>query len=127
MALDNTIVWCFSPDLGETHEIGDCAHTTVDNKTRNPAGTRFDPADDSLAEIRRALTQYFPLTVTQAEEILSIERSAIDAAWTDKAALILICIHRSFAGANETLLPALAKARLRKLRNGDPQLGKPRP
>lgn len=127
MALDNTIVWIFTPDLGEQHEIGDLAHTVHDNKTRDPANTRFDPADDTLAEVQRALVQYFDLTSLQVADIQSFERVAIDPAWTDKAAAILIGIHRTFAGANEVNLPARSRNRLRSLRSGNPNLGKARP
>ncbi|MCK5090277.1 MAG: hypothetical protein KAQ88_09875 [Hyphomicrobiaceae bacterium] len=128
MALDNTIVWIFTPDLGETHELADLAHSDHDNKTRKPVDERFDPADDTLAEIQRALVQYFPsLTAAQVLDIQSLERVAIDPAWNDKAVQILIGIHRTFAGANEANLPARARNRLRSLRSGNPNVGKPRP
>jgi hypothetical protein len=128
MALANTIVWIFTPDLGEQHEMGDLAHTENDNKARWPAGTRFDPANDTLSEIQRALVQYFHLTSGEVADIQSFERVAIDPAWNDKAANgILIGIHRTFAGANEANLPARARNRLRSLRSGNPNLGKPRP
>lgn len=128
MALANTIVWIFTPDLGEQHEMGDLAHSDVDNKTRWPADTRFDPANDTLAEIQRALVQYFHLTSGQVADIQSFERVAIDPVWNDKAANgILIGIHRLFAGANEANLPARARNRLRSLRSGNPNIGKPRP
>ena len=128
MALANTIVWIFTPDLGEQHEMGDLAHTEVDNKTRWQADTRFDPADDTLSEIQRALVQYFGLTSGEVADIQSFERVAIDPVWTDKAANgILIGIHRLFAGANEVNLPARGRNRLRSLRSGNPNLGKPRP
>jgi len=127
MALANTVVWIFTPDLGELHEIGDVAHSDVDNKTRWPTGVRFDPADDTLAEIRRAIVQYFRLTAANADEFLIIERAAIDPAWSHKADAILIAIHRTFAGANEVNLPARSRNRLRSLRSGNPNLGKSRP
>lgn len=128
MALANTIVWIFTPDLGEQHEMADLAHSDVDNKTRWPPDTRFDPADDTLAEIQRALVQYFHLTSAEVLDIQSFERVAIDPVWNDKAANgILIGIHRSFTGANEARLPARARNRLRSLRSGNPNLGKPRP
>jgi hypothetical protein len=128
MALENTIVWIFTPDLGELHEIGDLAHSTFDNQTRKPAGERFDPADDTLAEIQRAVVQYFNLTPAQAADIEIFERVAIDPVWNDKAANgILIGIHRTFAGANEVNLPARTRNRLRSLRDGNPNIGKARP
>jgi len=128
MALANNIVWIFTPDLGDTHELADLAHSDHDNKTRWPADTRFDPADDTLSEIQRALVQYFPaLTSAQVADIQSFERVAIDPAWNDKAVQIMIGIHRLFAGANEANLPARARNRLRSLRSGNPNVGKPRP
>lgn len=127
MALANTIVWIFTPDLGELHEIGDLAHSDVDNKTRWPSGERFDPADDTLAEIQRALVQYFGLTSAEVLDIQSFERVAIDPVWNHKAAAILIGIHRTFAGANEVNLPARTRNRLRSLRSGNPNLGIARP
>ena len=128
MALANTVVWIFTPDLGELHEIGDLAHSDVDNKTRWAADTRFDPANDTLAEIQRALVQYFGLTSAEVLDIQSFERVAIDPVWTDKAANgILIGIHRTFVGANEVNLPERTRNRLRSLRSGNPNLGKARP
>lgn len=127
MALANTVVWIFTPDLGEQHELADLAHTVVDNKTRWPADERFDPADDTVSEIQRALVQYFHLTAAEVLDIQSFERVAIDPVWNDKAAQILIGIHRTFTGANEVNLPARARNRLRSLRSGNPNLGKPRP
>lgn len=127
MALDNTIVWIFSPDLGETNELGDYGHTTHDNKITRPAGERFDPNDVTLDELRRAVSQYHKLTGAQVLELGSIERVAIDPAWNDKAVEIIIMIRDDLAGANETRLPARARNRLRSLRTGNPNVGEARP
>lgn len=127
MALDNTIVWIFSPDLGESHELADYGHTTHDNKITRPSGERFDPNDVTLDELRRAVSQYHKLTGPQVLELGSIERVAIDPAWNDKAVEIIIMIRDDLAGANETRLPARARNRLRSLRAGNPNVGESRP
>ena len=124
MALVNTIVWIFSPDLGDTHELADLAHTENDNRLTERAEKRFDPADATLAELQRASIQYFGLTRAQVEKITGMQAVAIHTDWTHKAAQILIGIHDDFAGANETLLPALARRRLQSLRGGNPNIGK---
>ncbi len=124
MALANTIVWIFSPDLGETNELGDLAHTENDNQVRWAADKRFDPADASLAEMQRAAIQYFGLTRTEVEQITGLEAVAIHTNWSHKASQILIGIHSAFAGANESRLPALGRRRLQSLRTGNPNIGK---
>lgn len=124
MALANTIVWIFSPDLGETNELGDCAHTEVDNQVRWAADTRFDPADATLPELQRAAIQYFGLTRAEVDAITGLEAVAILNRWTHKANQILIGIHSAFAGANESRLPALGRRRLQSLRTGNPNIGK---
>jgi len=126
MALVNTIVWVFSPDLGDTHELSDLAHTENDNQTREPANKRFDPADATLAELQRASIQYFGLSRAQVNEITSLQAVAIDTAWDHKAVQILIGIHSAFSGANESRLPALARRRLQSLRGGNPNMGHPK-
>ena len=126
MALVNTIVWIFSPDLGDTHELADLAHTENDNRLTERAEKRFDPADATLAELQRASIQYFGLTRAQVEKITGMQAVAIHTDWTHKAAQILIGIHDDFSGANETLLPALARRRLQSLRGGNPNIGKGR-
>lgn len=127
MALDNTIVWIFSPDLGESHELADYGHTTHDNKLTRPANTRFDPGDATLDELRRAVSQYHKLSGAQVLDLEAIERVAISPTWSDKAGEIIIMIRKDFTGANETRLPARARNRLRSLRAGDPNVGKTRP
>ncbi len=127
MALDNTIVWIFSPDLGESHELADYGHTTVDNQTRDPASGRFDPNDATLDELRRAVSQFHNLSGAQVLLLEAIERVAISPTWSDKAGEIIIMIRNDLTGANESRLPARAKARLRSLRDGNPNVGKPRP
>ena len=123
MALVNTIVWIFSPDLGDTHERADLAHTSNDNETRWPPDTRFDPADASLAELQRAAMQYFHFTRAQVDELTGLEAVAIQSRWSHKAVQILIGIHSSFAGANESRIPALGRRRLASLRTGNPNIG----
>jgi len=127
VALDNTIVWIFSPDLGDTHELADYGHTTHDNNLTRPADTRFDPNTVTLDELRRAVSQYHNLTGPEVLELGSIERVAIDPTWNDKALEIIIMIRDDLAGANESRLPARARNRLRSLRTGNPNVGKPRP
>lgn len=127
MALDNTIVWIFSPDLGDTHELADYGHTTHDNQTRRPPDTRFDPNAVTLDELRRAVVQYHKLTSAEVLELGSIERVAIDPTWNDKALEIIIMIRDDLAGVNESRLPARARNRLRSLRTGNPNVGKSRP
>jgi len=124
MALVNTIVWIFSPDLAEPRELGDLAHTSNDNRTRDPANKRFDPADATLAELQRAAIQYFGLTRAQVDKITGLQAVAIHTDWSHKANQILIGIHDDFTGANESRLPALARNRLRSLRGGNPNIGK---
>ena len=126
MALVNTVVWIFSPDLGEAFELADLAHTENDNQLTERAEKRFDPADATLAELQRAAMQYFGLTRTQVEQITGMQAVAIHTDWTHKAAQILIGIHDAFSGANESRLPALAKRRLQSLRGGNPNIGKGR-
>jgi len=126
MALVNTIVWLFSPDIGDRSETADLAHTENDNRTRDAANKRFDPADATLAELQRASVQYFGLTRAQVEKITGMQAVAIHTDWNHKAAQILIGIHDDFTGANEANLPALAKARLRSLRGGNPNIGHPK-
>lgn len=126
MPLANTIVWIFSPDLNEQFEGGDLAHTEADNDISQPANKRFDPDDASAGELRRAAGQYFGLTNPQLNKITALEAVAIHTNWDHKAAQILIGIHQDWGGANEVNLPALAKARLVKLRAGDPQFGHPK-
>ena len=124
MALANTIVWIFSPDLGETHELGDLAHTEIDNRLAFDANKRFDPADATLAELQRASMQYFGLTRAQVGQITGMEAVAIHTDWSHKASQILIGIHDAFSGANESRLPALGRRRLASLRGGNPNIGK---
>jgi len=126
MALANTIVWIFSPDIGDKNEIGDLAHTENDNRTRDAANKRFDPADASLAELQRAAIQFFGFTRAQVDKITGMQAVAIHTDWDHKAAQILIGIHDDFTGANETNLPALAKRRLLSLRGGNPNIGHPK-
>lgn len=126
MALVNTIVWIFSPDIGNTFELADLAHTSHDNLTRNPANKRFDPADATLAELQRASIQYFGLTRAQVDKITGLQAVAIHTDWLHKANQILIGIHDDFTGANESRLPALGRRRLASLRGGNPNIGKPR-
>ncbi len=123
MALVNTVVWIFSPDLGETHELGDVAHTDNDNQTREPANKRFDPADATLAELQRAAIQFFGLNRAQVDQITGLQAVAIHTDWSHKANQILIGIHDAFSGANESRLPALARRRLTSLRGGNPNIG----
>lgn len=124
MALVNTIVWIFSPDIGNTFELADLAHTENDKETRWPANKRFDPADASLAELQRAAIQYFGLTRAQVDKITGLQAVAIHTDWSHKANQILIGIHDDFTGANESRLPALARNRLRSLRGGNPNIGR---
>ncbi len=123
MALVNTIVWIFSPDIGDTFELGDLAHTSNDNRTRDDPNKRFDPADATLAELQRASMQYFGLTRAQVDQITGMEAVAIHTDWSHKAVQILIGIHDAFSGANESRLPALARRRLTSLRGGNPNIG----
>ncbi len=123
MALVNTIVWIFSPDLGDTHELADLAHTENDNQLTERAEKRFDPADATLAELQRASIQYFGLTRAQVDQITGMQAVAIHTDWSHKASQILIGIHDAFSGANESRLPALARRRLQSLRGGNPNIG----
>ncbi len=123
MALVNTIVWIFSPDLTNTFEFADLAHTENDNETRWPPNTRFDPADATLPELQRAAIQYFGLTRAQVDELTGLQAVAIQSQWSHKAVQILIGIHSSFAGANESRIPALGRRRLASLRTGNPNIG----
>ena len=127
MALANTVVWIFSPDLGEQHEGGDLAHTEVDAKITWPSGNRFDPVDASAGELRRAARQYFNLAANEVNALnIAVGDIAIPvvAEWAHIAEFIYIAIHRDFDGADEVNLPAIAQARLGFLRAGNPQLGK---
>ncbi len=125
MALVNTIVWIFSPDVGDKTELGDLAHTSQDNRTRDDANKRFDPADASLAELQRAAIQFFGMTRAQVDKITGLQAVAIHTDWAHKATQILIGIHDDFSGANESRLPAVARNRLRSLRGGNPNIGLP--
>jgi len=127
MAIDNAVAWVFSPDLGEQFEGGDLAHTVHDAKPEWPSGDRFDPADASMGEFRRAARQYFNLS---APQVNALNADPADLAipchadWLHIADEIYIFIHRDFDGADEVNLPAIAQARLGFLRAGNPQLGK---
>jgi hypothetical protein len=123
MALVNTIVWIFSPDIRNTFERADLAHTENDNQTRWPANKRFDPADATLPELQRAAIQYFGLTRAQVDELTGLQAVAIQSQWSHKAVQILIGIHSAFAGANESRIPALGRRRLASLRTGNPNIG----
>jgi hypothetical protein len=126
MALDNAIVWIFSPDLGEIHELGDVAHSTIDNNLTWPNDTRFDPIDASMGEFRRAARQFFNLAASEVNA-LNIDPADIAIApaaeWAHICDEIYIFIHRDFDGADEVLLPALAQTRLASLRAGNPNFG----
>jgi hypothetical protein len=115
MALDNAIVWIFSPDLGEIHEFGDVAHSTIDNNLTWPSGTRFDPTDASMGELRRAARQFFNLAPNEVNA-LNVAPGDIAIApaaeWAHICDAIYIAIHNDFDGADEVLLPALAQTRL---------------
>lgn len=124
MALVNTIVWIFSPDISNTFELADLAHTENDNETRWPANKRFDPADASLAELQRAAIQYFGLTRAQVDKITGLQAVAIHTDWSHKANQILIGIHDDLTGANESRIPALGRRRLASLRTGNPNIGR---
>jgi hypothetical protein len=114
MAIDNAIVWIFSPDLGESSELADYGHTLHDNDITWPSDDRFDPVDASMGEFRRAARQYFKL---------SADAIPCSAEWLHIADEIWIFIHRDFDGADEALLPARARARLQSLRGGNPNQG----
>lgn len=126
MALTDTVVWVFSPDLGESNELGDVAHTDVDGVSSDHASDRqFNPLLGTPAEFRKGAKQYWKLTQAQADDIQFNPGDQITAAaeWQHVCGLIVIGIHFTFAGGQEVNLPALAKARLQKLRAGNPTLG----
>ncbi len=126
MALTDTVVWVFSPDLGESNEIGDVAHTDVDGVSNGQAADRqFNPLLATPAEFRKGSMQYWKLTQAQADDIQfnPLDQIAVVPDWQHVAGLIAIGIHFTFAGGQEVNLPALAKARLQKLRAGNPTLG----
>jgi hypothetical protein len=128
MAIDNAIVWIFSPDLGETNEGGDLAHTLHDNNIIWPSDDRFDPVDASMGELRRAARQYFKLAANEVNALnIAPGDIAIPCAaeWLHVADEIYIVIHRDFDGVDEVNLPAIAQARLVLLRAGNPQFGAP--
>lgn len=126
MAIDNAVVWIFTPAFGEAHEMGDYAHTATDNKITWPSGDRFDPVDASAGELKRAARQYWKLS-PQEVNFLNIDAADIaipcHADWLHIADEIYIFIERDFDGADENLLPAIAQARLGFLRAGNPQIG----
>ena len=126
MALTDTVVWVFSPDLGESNEIADVAHTDVDGVTSDHAADKqFDPLLATPAEFRKGAKQYWKLTQAQADDIqfLPADQITVVPEWQHVALLIAIGIRNDFAGGQEGNLPALAKARLQKLRAGNPTLG----
>jgi len=71
--------------------------------------------------------QYYKLTQAQADAIQFLPADQIPTVpeWQHVAALIIIGIHNSFSGAGFDNLPALAKARIQKLRAGNPTMGLP--
>lgn len=128
MALTDTVVWVFSPDLGESNELGDVAHTDVDGVSSGQNSDRqFNPLLATPAEFRKGSKQYWKLTQAQADDIQFLPSDQITTApeWQHVCGLIAIGIHNMFSGADFALLPALAKARIQKLRAGNPTLGSP--
>lgn len=127
MALTDTVVWVFSPDLGETNEFADVAHTDVDGLSNGQAADKqFAPLLGTPAEFRKASKQYWKLTQAQADDLQfsPADQIAVVPDWQHVAGLIVIGIRNDFVGPiNEANLPALAKARLQKLRAGNPTLG----
>lgn len=128
MALTNTVVWVFSPDLGETNELGDVTHTDVDGvSSGQDPDKQFAPLNATPGELRKGSMQYYKLTQAQADNIqfLPADQIATVPEWQHVCGLIIIGIHNMFSGADFALLPALAKARIQKLRAGNPTLGSP--
>jgi len=129
MAVTDTVVWVFSPDLGETNEFADVAHTDVDGlSSSHAADKQFAPLLGTPAEYRKASKQYWKLTQVQADELqfLPADQIAVVPDWQHVAALIVIGVRNDFVGpVNELNLPQLAQDRLVLLRAGNPTLGTP--
>ncbi len=126
MAIDNAIVWIFTPDIGESSELADYAHTLHDNDITWPNDDRFDPVDASAGELKRAARNYWKLAANEVNFLnLGAGDDAIpcSAEWLHIADEIWIFIHRDFDGADENLLPARAQTRLASLRSGNPNQG----
>jgi len=108
MALTDTVVWVFTPDIGESNELADVTHTDTDGvSSGQDPDKQFAPLNATPGELRKGAKQYYKLTQAQADN------------------LQFLPIHNTFTGANEANLPALAKARLQKLRAGNPTMGLP--
>lgn len=129
MALTNTVVWVFSADLGETIELGDVTHTDTDGvSSGQDPDKQFAPLNATPGELRKGAKQYYKLTQAQADalQFLPADQIPVVPEWQHVAGLIIIGKHDDFAGpVNEQNLPALAKARLQKLRAGNPTMGLP--
>jgi len=128
MALTDTVVWVFTPDIGESNELADVTHTDTDGvSSGQDPDKQFAPLNATPGELRKGAKQYYKLTQAQADNLqfLPLDQIAVVPAWQHVAALIIIGIHNTFTGANEANLPALAKARLQKLRAGNPTMGLP--
>lgn len=128
MALTNTVVWVFSEALGESNELGDVTHTDTDGvSSGQDADKQFAPLNATPGELRKGAKQYYKLTQQEADDIqfLPADQIAVVAEWQHVALTIIIGIQNIFTGANEANLPALAKARIQKLRAGNPTMGLP--
>lgn len=128
MALTNTVVWVFSPDLGETNELGDVTHTDFDGvSSGQDPDKQFAPLDATPAELRKGCKQYYKLTQAQADAIQFNPLDQINTVpeWQHICDLIIIGVHNAFAGGEEINLPQLAQDRLVLLRAGNPTMGNP--
>lgn len=128
MALTDTVVWVFSADLGESNELGDVTHTDTDGvSSGQDPDKQFAPLDATPGELRKGTMQYYKLTQAQADAIqfLPADQIPVVPEWQHVAGLIIIGIHNAFSGGNFDNLPALAKARIQKLRAGNPTMGLP--
>jgi len=125
MALENSVIWVFTPDLGETNELADVAHTDVDSTAGG--SSPFNPLNATPAELRKASIDYWHLTQAQGDDIQFNPLDNIDTAaeWLHVCEFIYIGIHAAFAGGEEINLPQLAQDRLVLLRAGNPTLGSP--
>lgn len=123
MAIDNAVVWVFSPDLEQSQiEWSDYGHTQRDNLPTMPNGTRFDPADASMGEMRRAAGDYWDLAPNEVNRLNfdPADEIAVLPEYAHICDTIYIVIHRDYDGTDEVNLPARAQQRLAALRAGDP-------
>jgi len=114
--LADSVVWVFSPDLGELFEWGDYGRLPDDESFG------WDPSDATMGELRRVCGEYFHLKPNEVNKLNWASVIECSPEWLWVCETIWILIHRDYDGADEVNLPLEAQDRIAHLRDGNPQV-----